>query len=134
MGEPCRIYCDASHIAVNGHLVQWNSDGEEILISFASSKLSGAQLSWAAVEKEVYAVIWALKKFRTWIFGSQLTIFSDFYPLTFLASSAPKSAKLTRWAIALQQFDLTLQYTRGRENTLADYISRPLESQPVYEG
>jgi hypothetical protein len=124
-GEPFGIYCDASHIAVGSLLVQWDSNGKEIPISFASAKLSGAQLSWAAVEKEAYAVIWALKKFRTWIFGSHITIFSDSNPLTFLTSSAPKSAKLTRWAIALQQFNLTFKYTRGHENIIADYLSRP---------
>ena len=111
MGEPLGIYCDASHIAVGSHVVQWDSDVKEIPISFTSSKLSGAQLSWAAVEKEAYAVIWALNKFRTWIFGSHITIFSDSNPLTFLTSSAPKSAKLTRWAIALQQFEITFTYT-----------------------
>jgi hypothetical protein len=124
-GEPFGIYCDASHIAVGSHLVQWDSNGKEVPISFASAKLSGAQLSWADVEKEAYAVIWALKKFRTWIFGSHITIFSDSNPLTFLTSSAPKSAKLTRWAIALQQFNLTFKYTRGRENIISDYLSRP---------
>ena len=125
-GQPFGIYCDASHGAVGSELVQWNADGEEVPISFASSKLSGAQLSWAAVEKEAYAVIWALKKFRTWIFGSHITIFSDSNPLTFLTSSAPKSAKLTRWAIALQQFDITFKHTRGKDNIIADYLSRPL--------
>ena len=124
-GEPFGIYCDASHIAVGSQLIQWRDDGTEIPISFASSKLSGAQLSWAAVEKEAYAVIWALKKFRTWIFGAHITIFSDSNPLTFLTSSAPKSAKLTRWALALQQFDVTFKYTRGRNNIVADFLSRP---------
>jgi hypothetical protein len=120
-GEPFGIYCDASYIAVGSHLVQWDSNGKEV----PSAKLSGAQLSWTAVEKEASDVIWELKKFRTWIFGSHITIFSDSHPLTFLTSSAPKSAKLTRWAIALQQFNLTFKYTRGRENIIADYLSRP---------
>jgi hypothetical protein len=124
-GEPFGIYCDASNGTVGSQLVQWRTDGIEVPISFASSKLSGAQLSWAAVEKEAYAVIWALQKFRTWIFGSHITIFSDSNPLTFLTSSAPKSAKLTRWAIALQQFDLSLRYTRGTSNVVADFLSRP---------
>ena len=40
-------------------------------------------------------------------------------------ASAPKSAKLT-WAIALQQFDITFKYTKGSENRIADYLSRPI--------
>jgi hypothetical protein len=81
--------CDASNGTVGSQLVQWRTDGIEVPISFASSKLSGAQLSWAAVEKEAYAVIWALKKLRTCIFGSHITIFSDSNPLSFLTSIYP---------------------------------------------
>ena len=57
IGEPFGIYCDATHIAVGSQLIQLRDDGTEVPISFASSKLLGAQLSWAAVEKEAYAVI-----------------------------------------------------------------------------
>jgi len=75
--------------------MQWNEDGTERSISFTSSKLTGSQLSWAAIEKEVYAVIWALIKFRTWCFGVPIVIYSDSNPLTYLTSNATKSAKLT---------------------------------------
>ena len=56
-GQPFGIWCDASRTAVGSQLVQWNAEGEKIPISFASLKLFGAQLSWAAVEKKAYAVI-----------------------------------------------------------------------------
>lgn len=75
-GEPDWIYCDASHIAVGSHFVQWDSDGGEILISFVSSQLLGVKLSWAAVEKEAYAVIRALKSSEL---GS-LVLISQFFP------------------------------------------------------
>lgn len=123
-GQPFGIYCDASNIAVGSCLVQWTAEGQEVPISFASSKLVGSQVSWAAIEKEAYAVIWSLNKFRTWIFGSRVTVFSDSNPLTFLTSNVPKSAKLTRWALALQQFDVSFKYTRGRDNVVADFLSR----------
>jgi hypothetical protein len=124
-GKPFGIHTDASNIAVGSCLVQWDSQGNEIPIAFASAKLSGAQLAWAAVEKEAFAVIWSLNKFRTWIFGAPITIFADCNPLTYLTSSAPKSAKLTRWALALQEFQITFKYRKGRENVVPDYLSRP---------
>jgi hypothetical protein len=49
-------------------------------ISFASSMLAGAQLNWAAIEKEAYAVIQALNKFRTWCFGVPIIVYSDSNP------------------------------------------------------
>ena len=71
-GKPFGINCDSSNFAVGSCLVQWDDDGREKPIAFASSKLSGAQLAWAAIEKEAYAIVWSLNKFRTWIFGSPI--------------------------------------------------------------
>jgi hypothetical protein len=124
-GKPFGIHCDSSKIAVGSCLVQWDPDGVERPIAFASAKLSGAQLSWAAIEKEAYAIIWSLNKFRTWIFGAPITLFVDANPLTYLTASAPKSAKLTRWALALQEFNVSFQYRKGREHVVPDYLSRP---------
>ena len=104
--------------------MQWDDDGREKSIAFASSKLSGAQLAWAAIEKEAYAIIWSLNKFRTWIFGSLITIFADSNPLTYLTASATKSAKLSRWILALQEFDITFKYVKGRNHVVPDYLSR----------
>jgi len=106
-------------------LVQWDSQGNKIPIAFTSAKLTGAQLAWAAVEKEAFAVVWSLNKFRTWIFGAPITIFADCNPLTYLTASAPKSAKLTRWALALQEFHIVFKYKKGREHVVPDYLSRP---------
>lgn len=124
-GQPFGIHTDASNFAVGSCLVQWDTLGNERPIAFASAKLSGAQLAWAAVEKEAYAVVWSLNKFRTWIFGAPITIIADSNPLTYLTASAPKSAKLTRWSLALQEFHITFKYKKGREHVVPDYLSRP---------
>ncbi len=124
-GKPFGIHSDASNFAVGSCLVQWDDLGNERPIAFASAKLSGAQLAWAAVEKEAYAVVWSLNKFRTWIFGAPITIIADSNPLTYLTASAPKSAKLTRWSLALQEFQITFKYKKGKEHVVPDYLSRP---------
>ena len=124
-GKPFGIHCDSSKLAVGSCLVQWDDDGRQKPIVFASAKLSGAQLAWAAIEKEAYAIIWSLNKFRTWIFGSPITVFADSNPLTYLTASAPKSAKLTRWILALQEFDITFKCIKGRDHVVPDYLSRP---------
>jgi hypothetical protein len=72
---------------------------------------------------------------RTWIgpcvavkknspYGSHITVLSDSNPLTYLTSNVPKSAKLTRWALALQPFNISFKYTRGTDNVVADFLSR----------
>jgi len=55
--KPFGIHCDSSNLAVGSCLVQWDDEGRVKLISFASSKLSGAQRAWAAIEKKAYAII-----------------------------------------------------------------------------
>jgi len=51
-------------------------------------------------------------------------VYTDHDPLKYLTETAPKSAKLTRWSLALQEFNVTIQYKRGSRNILADALSR----------
>ena len=76
------------------------------------------------MEKEAFAAIWALQKYRQWIFGSEVTLYSDHNPLTFLTESSPKSSKLMRWSLALQEFRVSFRFKPGRENLAADCLSR----------
>jgi len=69
-------------------------------------------------------VVFALRKFRNFIFATKVTIISDSNPLLYLTECAPKSAKLTRWAFGLMEFDLEWTYRPGIKNQAADYLSR----------
>ena len=99
-GQPVGISVDASAISVGCCLFQWSEDGNEKPIAFASAKLTSTQMAWSAIEREAYAVIFALKKFRNFIFATKITVYSDHNPLMYLRECAPKSSKLTRWALA----------------------------------
>ena len=83
-------------------------------------------MAWSAIEREAYAVIFALKKFRNFIFATKINIFSDHNPLMYLRECAPKSSKLTRWALALAlgEFDINWKYRPGNKNQVADCLSR----------
>ena len=93
-------------------------------MAFASAKLTSAQMTWSAIEREAYAVIFALKKFINIIFATKISIFSDHNPLMYLRECAPKSSKLTRWALALEEFDINWNYRPGNKNQVADCLSR----------
>ena len=105
-------------------MIQWDDHGNEKPIAFASLKLSPTQSRWSTIEREAFAVIWSLRKFRSWIFLSKIIVFSDHNPLSFLTEAAPKSAKLARWALALQEFNIDFRYRAGRRNAAADFLSR----------
>ena len=105
-------------------LSQLDKDGVEQRVAYASLKLSPTQCAWSVIEREAFAIVWALGRFRNDIFGSHVTVFTDHNPLSYLCNSAPKSAKLTRWALALQEYDLTLRYICSSCNSVADFLSR----------
>ena len=123
-GKPFRLYTDTSAIAVGCQLAQCDDCGDEHPVAYASAKLTVTQCNWAVIEREAYAIVWALGRFRNIIFGAPVVVFCDHNPLRYLTESAPKSAKLTRWSLALQEYDLTIEYLRGASNKVADCLSR----------
>ena len=108
--KPFKIHVDASNSTVVGALTEEDKDSTEKPVAFASLKLNPTQRAWSIIEKEAYVAIWALAKFRSWIFGQPVTIYSDHNPLKYITESVTKSAKLTRWYLALQQYHVTFHY------------------------
>ena len=121
--KPFSIHVDASDYAVAGILTQPGDEGAECPVEFISSKLNPTQAKWSTIEKETYATIWALKKFRKWIFGKPAVVYTDHNPITYMTHAAPESAKLMRRALAIQEYDVTFHYKMGSKN-VADCLSR----------
>jgi len=115
---------DVSSIALGCCLIQWSDEGIEKPLAFASMKLSPTQSRWSTIEREAFAVIWALRRYRSWIFMSKVIVISDHNPLSFLTNSVPNSAKLARWSLAVQVFNLEFRYRAGCQNTAADFLFR----------
>jgi len=93
IGRPYVMHTDANGSTVAATLGQVHDGKVERPIAFTSQTLSGSQLGWAIIEKEAYAIIWALNRFRDIVYGARVTIFCDHNPLQYLRESATKSAK-----------------------------------------
>ncbi|GFT54125.1 retrovirus-related Pol polyprotein from transposon 297 [Trichonephila clavipes] len=113
LSRPFLLFTDASAAAIGACLAQHNDHMEEMPIAFFSKKLTLSQTKWSTIEREAFSVLEALRKFDTWIFGSQIQVVSDHDPLTYVTNSAPHSAKLTRWALALQRYNVKVSYRKG---------------------
>ncbi|GBL82646.1 hypothetical protein AVEN_263720-1 [Araneus ventricosus] len=98
-----------------------NNAGKEFPIAFFSKRLAPTQMDWSTIEREAFCVLEALNKFDTWVFGGKICVFSNRNPLT---SSAPHGAKLSRWVLALQRYNLTISYRKGIQHGNADALSR----------
>ncbi|GFU28053.1 retrovirus-related Pol polyprotein from transposon 297 [Trichonephila clavipes] len=80
-------------------------------------------------EREALAVVWALKKFRGYIEGTEITVASDHQPLKWLLNLKSPTGRLARWALEIQSFNLKVQYIPGKANVVADMLSRPVTQE-----
>ncbi|TMI46921.1 hypothetical protein E6H19_00070, partial [Candidatus Bathyarchaeota archaeon] len=125
------IECDASKYCVGACLVQ-EFQGKQHPIAFTSAKLSGAQLHWAAIESEAWAVIHALKKFDAFVYGRRITLVTDNNPLVYITKSMPNSGKLVRWNLAIQRYNIVKTiHRKGSQNSNCDALSRLFTTEDV---
>jgi hypothetical protein len=120
---PFEIMCDASDYVVGAFLGQ-RKDKKPYMIYYASKTLNSAQMNYTTIEKELLAVVFACKKFRSYLVGSLVVVFSDHATFKYLLSKKDSKARLVRWILLLQGFDITIKDKKGIENVVADHLSR----------
>jgi len=115
--------CDALNFAVGAVLAQ--RDGKlPHVIYYASKTLDAAQANYTTTEKELLTVVFALDKFRPYILGSKVIVYTDHATLKFLLKKAYSKPRLIRWMLLLQDFDIEIQDRIGAHNLVAHHLSR----------
>ena len=131
---PFEIMCDASDYAIGAVLGQ-KVNKCPVVIYYASHTLAEAQRNYTTTEKELLAVVFALDKFRSYLLGSKVIIYSDHAALRYLLTKKEAKPRLLRWILLLQEFDVEIRDKKGSENVVADHLSRItiLEGEPIQE-
>ena len=103
------MYTDASLTGLGAVLAQ-KEGKEEYVIAYASQTLSAAERNYGITELECLTVVWAVKYFRHYVYGSNLTIVTDNSALTWLLNSYAESSnkRLERWKIELSEDDFSI--------------------------
>ena len=125
---PFELMCDASDFAIGAVLGQ-REDGKPYVIYYASETLNEAQRNYTTTEKELLAVVFAFDKFRAYLVGSFIIVFTDHSALKYLLTKQDAKARLIRWIILLQEFDLQIRDKKGVENVVADHLSSEWNAQ-----
>lgn len=120
---PFCIQTDASYIGLGAELFQIDKNGQRNTLSFASRSLCGAERNYTVTELELLGILFACQKFKIYILGYPINLYTDHKALTFLFSCKLKNSRLTRWTLALQEFDLKIYHCAGKDNPI-DTLSR----------
>ena len=99
-------------------------DGERVLISCAGKTLTPAQKNYSPVELEALAVVWGIGYYRPYLFGRNFTVISDHESLKYLYNFQNPTGRIVRWILALQEYSFEVIYRSGKQNVVADALSR----------
>jgi len=81
-------------------------------------------MNYTTTEKEFFTVVFACEKFRSYLIGSHVVVFSDHAALKYLLSKKDSKDRLVRWILLLQEFDITIKDKKDTENLVTDHLSR----------
>ena len=93
-------------------------------VMFISKRFSRAECNYAVIEKECFAIVWAVKMLRVYLKGKKFTVNSDHAPLQWLYRMKTSNQRLLRWSLILQEFKFSISHIAGKANIVADELSR----------
>ena len=105
---PFEVMCDASDLVI-GAVLRKREDGKPYVIYYASKTLNEAQRNYTTIEKKLLAVVFALDKFRAYLVGSFIVVFTDHFALKYLLTKQDAKTRLIRWILLLQEFNLQIK-------------------------
>ena len=110
--KPYVLYTDSSDTCIGVYFTQ-ECDGDEKPIYYLTHKLSRSQCKWSVVEKETFAIHFALQKLDYYLHNSQFVIRTDHKPLKYLLESPMQNKKIQLWAICMPGYNCTIEYIAG---------------------
>ncbi|GJT62208.1 putative reverse transcriptase domain-containing protein [Tanacetum coccineum] len=120
------VYCDASHKGLGAVLMQ-----REKVIAYASRQLKVHEKNYTTHDLELGSVVFALKIWRHYLYGTRCTVFTDHKSLQHILDQKELNMRQRRWLELLSDYDCDIRYHPGKANVVADALSRKERTEPL---
>ena len=118
-GQGYIVYCDASRAGLGCVLMHFRR-----VVAYGSRQLKNHEQNYPTHDMELAAVIFALKIWRHYLYGEQFKVYSDHKSLKYIFMQHDRNMRQRIWMEFLEECDFTLHYHPGKENVVADALSR----------
>ncbi|KAK1616552.1 hypothetical protein QYE76_022069 [Lolium multiflorum] len=118
-GKDYTVYCDASKHGLGCVLMQ-----DRKVISYGSRQLRPHEVNYPTHDLELAAVVFALKTWRHFLYGAKCELYTDHKSLKYFFTQKELNMRQKRWLELIKDYDLTINYTPGKANVVADALSR----------
>ena len=123
---PLVLVTDASDECVGAVLHQVQPDKSVRPLGYYSKKMSQCEQRYSVTDKEALAIVLACRHFHHYLWGTDFEIQTDHQPLTNIFRRKTKSPRVTRWMLEMREYNFRIKYVKGKENVVADQLSRPV--------
>ncbi|GJX03319.1 putative reverse transcriptase domain-containing protein [Tanacetum coccineum] len=120
------VYCDASHKGLGAVLMQ-----REKVIAYASRQLKVHEKNYTTHDLELGSVVFALKIWRHYLYGTRCTVFTDHKSLQHILDQKELNMRQRRWLELLSDYDCDIRYHPGKANVVADALSHKERIEPL---
>ncbi len=101
--------------------------------AFASRALTPTEKNYSVTHLEILSVVWALQHFRDITIGYKITVCTNHSPITEILKGRNLNGRLARWYLTIQAYSPEIKYTKGRQDVVADALSRNVCVRAVAE-
>ncbi|OMJ26485.1 Retrovirus-related Pol polyprotein from transposon [Smittium culicis] len=105
---------------------QEGKDKERSPIAYFSRKLNDVEKNYSSFEKEALALVASIKHFQCYLWGKNFDLYTDNSAVSKIYNQSDATGRVSRWISCLSEYDFDIYHREGKDNQVADFLSRPV--------